>query len=338
MPGSSLADIRHTFGAAFIGLFVSATLFGLTIVQTWIYFWNYRKRDPKSLLFFIAFITVMDTLHTILCAYSLYWYLILNFGNVKNLNYVVWSLEFQLVISVIIGASVRFYYARRVYLLGQSIICPIVIVALVVLDCALGFLFTAEEIIVKRFSRFHALIWITSVGMTSGALSDLVIATAMCWFLYRMRTGYARTDTIITTLMAYSINSGLLTSFLAVGMLISFVISPSSLVCIAFYWTMSKCYVNSLLDMLNSRDYVRDRSTTSNSYNLSSIRIESSSNESKSGQAGVSVTAPRSTILNLSRNKSHHDVEPAFEVPKPDVSTTLSQSEGQTSVSEHVEC
>ena len=64
---------------------------------------------------------------------------------------------------------------------------------------------------------------------------------------------------------------------------------------------------------LNSRDYVRDRSTTDNSYNLSSIRIESS-NESKSGQA--SVTVPRSTILNFSRNKSHHGVEPAFEVPK----------------------
>ena len=63
--------------------------------------------------------------------------------------------------------------------------------------------------------------------MTSGALADLVIAAAMCWSLYRKRTGFARqahpadiyvvltfmhrTDTIITTLMSYSIHSGLLT-------------------------------------------------------------------------------------------------------------------------------
>ena len=76
---------------------------------------------------------------------------------------------------------------------------------------------------------------------------------------------------------------------------------------------------------LNSRDYVRDRSAAShpdNALNLSSIRIEPSSDafESKSGQTGVSVTVHRSTALNFARNKYHdHDVEPAlnFEVPKP---------------------
>ena len=63
--------------------------------------------------------------------------------------------------------------------------------------------------------------------MTAGALADLLIAAAMCWSLYRKRTGFARqahpvdiyailtfmnrTDFIIMTLMAYSINSGLLT-------------------------------------------------------------------------------------------------------------------------------
>ena len=65
------------------------------------------------------------------------------------------------------------------------------------------------------------------VGMTAGALADLLIAAAMCWSLYHKRTGFARqaypvdiyavltsmhrTDFIITTLMTYSINSGLLT-------------------------------------------------------------------------------------------------------------------------------
>src|ERR1700677_1424086 len=63
---------------------------------------------------------------------------------------------------------------------------------------------------------------------------------------------------------------------------------------------------------LNSRDYVRHRSTSGdlgNSFNLNSIRIEPSSeaHESKSGQAGVSATVHRSTTLNFVRNKSDHD-------------------------------
>ncbi|KAI0299250.1 hypothetical protein BC826DRAFT_996239, partial [Russula brevipes] len=43
----------------------------------------------------------------------------------------------------------------------------------------------------------------------------------MCWCLWHKRTGFARTDSIIMTLMSYSINSGLLTSALATGVVIS---------------------------------------------------------------------------------------------------------------------
>ena len=61
--------------------------------------------------------------------------------------------------------------------------------------------------------------------MTLSVAADLLIAASMCWYLYRKKTGSARqghpaevsavltfvhrTDSIITTLMAYCINSGL---------------------------------------------------------------------------------------------------------------------------------
>ncbi|KAH8985982.1 hypothetical protein EDB86DRAFT_2309493 [Lactarius hatsudake] len=338
MSGSPLPDIRNTFGAAFVGLLVSTTLFGLTIVQTWIYFWHYWKKDPKSLKFFIAFITAMDTLHTILCAYAVYWYLVLNFGNFESLGSTMWAMNIQVIISILIGASVQLYYTRRVYIVSRSIFIPILIVALVVLGSSFGFLFTAKEFKLKRFARFHSLTWISCAGMTTSALADLLIAVAMCWSLYRRKTGYARTDSIIMTLMAYSINSGLLTSVLAGAMTISFVFSPSSLIWLAFYWAMSKCYTNSLLAMLNSREHVRDRSTTDhpdNAFNLTSIRIEppSETGGSKSSQPGVSVTIQRSTTSDFGRNKSDHGVEPTFEVPKQDASITHSYSQGRTSES-----
>lgn len=62
--------------------------------------------------------------------------------------------------------------------------------------------------------------------MTINAIADLMITAAMCWSLYRRRTGFARqahpskiyagltfmhrTDSTIMTLMAYSVNSGLI--------------------------------------------------------------------------------------------------------------------------------
>ncbi|KAH9040047.1 hypothetical protein EDB85DRAFT_2140687 [Lactarius pseudohatsudake] len=342
MSAFLVPDIQNTFGAAFIGLLISTTLFGLAIVQTWIYFWRYWKKDPKALKFFIAFITVMDTLHTILCAYVVYWYLVLNFGNVESLGYSMWAMNIQVVTSIFVGASVQLYYARRVYLVSQSIFIPILIVALVVVGSSFGIVFTAKEWVHSQAIRPFSFLDLDSVHRNDykrcGGLvdrrDDVLVSLPQ---EDRLREA-SPTDSIIMTLMAYSINSGFLTSILTVAMTISFVVSPSSLVWLPFFWAMSKCYVNSLLAMLNSRDHIRDRSTADNpdnAFNLTSIRIEPPSETygSKSSQPGVSVTIQRSTTSDFGLNKSDHGVEPTFEVPKQDASITHFQSQGRTSES-----
>ncbi|KAH9060492.1 hypothetical protein EDB87DRAFT_1831480 [Lactarius vividus] len=371
MPGHPIVDIRNSFGAAFIGLLFSTMLFGWTIAQTWIYFWNYRNRDSKPLKFFVAFVTSMDALHTIMCAYAIYWYLILNFGNVESLRDSMWAMNLQVILSVVVGGSVQFYYARRVYVgeffsfvvyctskpqldslpVSQSIICPILIVVVVAIGsgkCSCyppggasvitflrifvgaGIYLTAKQFALKQFSSVHSFVWASYIALGSIALGDSLVAASMCWYLYRRRTGFAKTDSIILTLMAYSINSGLLTGLLGIATTICFIVLPTSLVWIAFSWAMSKCYVNSLLAMLNSRDYVRDRSDSGNpdnAYHLSSIRVGPLS------EAAVSVSVHRSTTLDYGRNKSDHDEDPTFEVAKPDAMIVPLKSQAQTSES-----
>jgi len=278
----------------------------------------------------------MDALNTFLAAYVMYWYLILNYDNVENLGVSIWALNLQIVLSIVISASVEFYYARRVYKVSQSIICPVLIVALVTISSSCGLFFTAKTTL-KQFSNFRSFVWVSVLGMIVGVLVELLIATAMCWSLYRKRTGFARTDSIIMTLMAYTINSGLLTCVLAAAMAISSIVSPDTLIWLSLFWTLSKCQVNSLLAMLNSRDYLRDKPMTNpdTGYNLSSIRIEQMSEAylSKSGQSGVSVTVHRTTTSDLGRNKSDHDGETTFKVQKPDASIVPCQSQGQRSES-----
>ncbi|KAI0301152.1 hypothetical protein B0F90DRAFT_351315 [Multifurca ochricompacta] len=97
----AVADIRSTYGAAFIGLLVSTILFGVTITQTWIYYWHYRNKDPRLLKIFVALLFVLDSLHTILCIYSIYWYLILNFGNVESLDFNMWAMNVRRLLRLI---------------------------------------------------------------------------------------------------------------------------------------------------------------------------------------------------------------------------------------------
>ncbi|KAI9443476.1 hypothetical protein H4582DRAFT_1198452 [Lactarius indigo] len=335
MSGSPVVDVRTSFGAAFIGLLVSTTLFGLMVAQGWIYYWHYWNKDRKLLKFFVGFLIVMEAFHTFLCAYVIYWYLVLNFGNIENLEYNVWAMSLQPNISAIPGSAVQLYYARRIYIIGKSIFFPMVIVLILVLGNAIGLYFAAKNFSSPRFASNFLL---TCIGMGGAVLMDIMVAGVMCWYLYRKKTGFARTDSIIMTLMAYTINSGLLTSLLGIAMTISFLVAPSSMIQVAFFWIMGRCYVNSLLAMLNSRDYVRERSSannTDNSFNLTSIQIAPPSEAygSKSTRTGVSVTVHRSTAPDFASRKSDRNVGLTFEVPKPDTNTIPSQGQSRTSES-----
>ncbi|KAI9447261.1 hypothetical protein BJY52DRAFT_1193446 [Lactarius psammicola] len=370
MPGSPVADIRTSFGAAFVGLLVSTTLYGLTIVQTWSYFWHYRNRDPKALKFFIVFllcvvslvlqlvevamfvfIRVMDTSNTILCAYAIYWYLVLNFGNIESLDYIMWAINIQIPVGAFVGASVQL----RVYIVSQSIICPILIVTLVAIAFSFGISFIIKEFAIKRFSRLCAFIWNPCVAMVAITLADVLIAAAMCWSLYRKRTGFAKQarpfDIYAVDLADVHAQNGFYNhdlddlqyqygfadeyrwdhqrkkfwsqSFPCEIFLFDdqLMVSPS-MIWVAFLWTMGKCSVNSLLAMLNSRDYILERSEADdpdNAINLSSIRFEqqSEAHGSKSKQTGISVTVHQSTASNFTRSKYDPNVGPTFEVPKP---------------------
>ncbi|KAH9022475.1 hypothetical protein EDB85DRAFT_373229 [Lactarius pseudohatsudake] len=314
MSGHAVADIRNTYGCTFIGLIVSVMLFGITTLQTWIYYWQYGNRDQKALKIFVAVIFLLDALHTSLCIYSVYWYLVLNFGNVEILDTGLWAMGVQVDVNTLIDYMVQLFYARRVYIVGGSIVIPIIIVIFGTTSFAFGLVFLVELTNTLKFwSRFASVTWVADIGLGSAVVADILIAVSMCWFLYHKRTGFARTDSVIMTLMTYSVHSGLLTSVLTCAVLISIAIAPSTMYSYMFYFPMSKFYANSLLAMLNSRDYVRGRSSTdnrpNNAFDLSSIRIEHRSEGDKSRRPAVSVTVHRSATTDFSQSKRDHDVE-----------------------------
>ncbi|THH28811.1 hypothetical protein EUX98_g5375 [Antrodiella citrinella] len=160
--GPSIAvDLGPTYGAAFVGLVVEASIFGVTLLQTYDYYKNY-SRDSLAMKWLVAALTLLDTLHLILCARTIYWYLVTNFGaSAATLDEITWSM------AGIIGVSVQIFFARRVWMMSRN--------------------------------------WFLTI---------LIVILGTIHFTQK-RTGIARTDSLVTTLMIYSINTGLLTSILA---------------------------------------------------------------------------------------------------------------------------
>ncbi|KAF8260236.1 hypothetical protein EI94DRAFT_1833967 [Lactarius quietus] len=285
MSSSPDVNIRNSLGAAFIGLIFSTTLYGVAILQTWVYFWNYGSRDHKALKCFIVAITIMDTALAVLRAYLLYWYLILNFGNVESLDFISWALSAQLAIAIIVVASVQIFYARQVHLVTHNLFCPVIIGAFAAVGLSFGFVTVAKQFTLKQFSKFDAMIWDPCVGIAA-----IVFIGAICWSL----STTTETDSKILVVSSYTVSSGLLTSILSVAALISFAVSPSSMIYLAFLWVMGDCAVNSMLVLLNSRDYVRPTSAVQSknprTHNLTSIRFEQQGDEHGSKNTQTTTT------------------------------------------------
>ncbi|TDL21609.1 hypothetical protein BD410DRAFT_789355 [Rickenella mellea] len=262
--------LGNTFGVAFIGLIISSVMYGLTLLQTFHYYRRYTH-DPIRLKWIVGLLTLADSIQLMLSVWAIYWYLVANFGNFPNLGVPHWSINLQTDFNTIVSAGVQLFFTRRVYIMSQNKYILVILLVLTAIHFALGVYFTARAFIYHNFADYLHLVWVPSVGVGSAAVADLIIATSMCYFLRKTRTGFGRTDTLITKLMMYSINTGLLTSIFATVSVILYGTMPNNLVWMCFYWILGKLYINSFLAMLNSRGSLRELANPPNgmSYQIS---------------------------------------------------------------------
>lgn len=83
--------IPDELGPILIGGLVSAALYGITTLQTYVYFMHYVE-DASTKKFLVAAVWVLDTLHVSLTCHILYYYMITNYGVPTSLEYNIWSL------------------------------------------------------------------------------------------------------------------------------------------------------------------------------------------------------------------------------------------------------
>ncbi|KAI0791271.1 hypothetical protein C8Q75DRAFT_805622 [Abortiporus biennis] len=132
--------------------------------------------------------------------------------------------------------------------------------------------------IIHNLQNLDPIFWLFCVGYSLIATEDTVIAATLCVILWGKKTGFKRTDTQINKLMRYSIHTGVLTSLVAICIVITYTTMPHNFVFIGIYVTLPKFYLNALLATLNGRDSVRAEGSqlNSTSIDLANIHISSS--------------------------------------------------------------
>jgi len=96
-------------------------------------------------------------------------------------------------------------------------------------------------------------------GSATAASADIVLATTQVIILWKRQTGFKKTDTVLRTLILYSVNTCALTCVINITCLVTFASlqSSPSLVYVAFYHQLPTLLFNALLATYNTRQELR---------------------------------------------------------------------------------
>ncbi|KAG6376572.1 hypothetical protein JVT61DRAFT_1550 [Boletus reticuloceps] len=84
-------SVDNTLGALLIGSLVAAAFWGVTSVQTYIYYHRYPD-DPLFLKLVVVVLWILDTFDACLTSHIAYHYLVTNYMNPKSIAIPVWTL------------------------------------------------------------------------------------------------------------------------------------------------------------------------------------------------------------------------------------------------------
>ncbi|KAG1861773.1 hypothetical protein DFJ58DRAFT_246500 [Suillus subalutaceus] len=259
--------IGRTFGALFIGVTIAAVLFGLSCVQSFVYFQTHR--DPGTTFYKLVVIClwILDALHLAFIVHCVYYYLVSNYANITAPMDVVWSFKLQILFEVLIIQGVHSLYLYRIWIVsqGRSRILPIIVGIVIMSNSGVAIALIWALYQCSMFSELNKIEWATFLTLGTITFADVVIASSLCYLLATSRTEFSSTNSLITRLMVYIINTGCLTSMCSMAAIITCAVMPTNFIFVAIEFLLAKLYVNSYLALLNARYYTEVNTDTNNS-------------------------------------------------------------------------
>ncbi|KAI0673261.1 hypothetical protein C8Q78DRAFT_1077534 [Trametes maxima] len=236
-----MSDLNPTYGALFVGFLLSAVLFGVTMLQTFVYFQQYAS-DRAWRKMSVCWLWFLDALHLALSAHFVYHYLVTDYARPDALSQIVWSYKLRIVVDALVVASVHTLYTSRLWTLlaiddhvepfGKEArrwsrqkmtvhasatrwvmrrIAPWLASALVVVGYALGIVMCIVTFKLDTFGDLLHAPWATFIPLGSSTVIDVIIAGSLCYFLARCRPRSTAMEGPAKTFMMYTLNTGIIT-------------------------------------------------------------------------------------------------------------------------------
>ncbi|KAJ7205206.1 hypothetical protein GGX14DRAFT_645047 [Mycena pura] len=250
MPG-----LPSTVGIWLVTAFVEAILQGMGMLQGFLYFTWYHK-DPWSVKATVALLLAIECVQMGASIGVVYEWFITGFGDLANLDVIHWQDLLQLSSLYLSMFVTQVHFARSIYQLDRKhIFLPSLILVLSLLAIGGGIAEVIAVIKVRRYSRLSATNSTYLLQTAAALAADILITFGLCWQLRKRRSEFQSTNKILNFLILTAINRSVFTMFFAILNMILFLTRPGTFAFMIALFVSDKLYMNSLLAMLNTRQF-----------------------------------------------------------------------------------
>ncbi|PIL32348.1 hypothetical protein GSI_05594 [Ganoderma sinense ZZ0214-1] len=232
---SPVISVSGTFGAVFIGSFISLSLYGLFVHQAFKYFSLYRS-DALWVKGLVILASIFETAVSVFHIHLTYFYFVEIFGNTLAFLDVVWSINITSIISV--RSPKPQTITLPSLMLDSTYVGPKkykhlpVVVSALLMAGAMGISIgeqssrpsttpTPQRLIIANIGKaitvigfrglatdnFQTLLNLTLAYNAVASGADVILTVTVIYMLHKCRTGLKRTDGIINRLIMYTIST-----------------------------------------------------------------------------------------------------------------------------------
>ncbi|KAH7927718.1 hypothetical protein BV22DRAFT_1110934 [Leucogyrophana mollusca] len=243
-----------TLGALLVGFTVSCMLYGVTSAQCY-FFLRRDIQNGQKFRIIICVLWFLETVQFVMVSHSVYHYAIARHGIINSLADPIWTLIAHIIPTYLIIGIVQYIWIMRIWTLSSHPLRTWIaggMIGVIMLDWGICTDWISIHVAQKQWADIHR-DWVTICSIVLIAFNDILATALLCLILHNSRSGIRQTDNIITVLMAYALNTGLLTCLVSIVTLILIFFTPLEFYYIALYIIFGRLYINSLLAMLNWR-------------------------------------------------------------------------------------
>ncbi|KAJ7580742.1 hypothetical protein C8J56DRAFT_960786 [Mycena floridula] len=282
------------FGSLLIGSWVNTMLYLLEILSVVTYFSRYPRTDPPLVLVTVISVFLLDTVGTLAEWLDVYLYTVSYWGQVEYIKVQTWPGSVTLYCTGFTGFLVQSFLLMRYWRFTQQKLVVGILFLLVLASLTGSILACTYLTVHKKYADRKNNVVMSNIWLASSALADIAISMALIRHLSTQEVVSRTTKRLLRRIVAMTLGTGLLTSFGAIAVLLSFVINVESNVTTGICFCLGRLYALTMMYNLNWRSRLRDLENVE-SLNLSLFKAVTTLEQTRTAENSPdATTAPSS--------------------------------------------